>query len=62
MNRNSLTEQQATDRMKSQMPLKLKCDKADVVIDNSGNYEQLTKEIQNKFKLIQDMLSTQSDS
>jgi dephospho-CoA kinase len=57
MNRNQLTEQQALDRMRSQMPLKLKCEKADVVINNSGNFGELGTELKEKFQIIQDMLS-----
>lgn len=57
MNRNGWTEEQALDRMKSQMPLKRKCELADVVIDNSGNFNDLIQEVQTKFKIIQEMLS-----
>ena len=60
MNRNNLTEQQALDRMKSQMPLQLKWEKADVIIENNGNFNDLVEEVKNKFKDIQEMLSGQS--
>ena len=44
MIRNQLTEVQAMDRIKSQMPLKLKIEKADIVVNNSGNFNELQKE------------------
>ena len=47
MSRNSLTEQQALDRIHAQMPLKLKCEKADIVVDNSGNFDNLKNEFVN---------------
>lgn len=44
MTRNKWNEEQALDRIRSQMPLKLKCDKADIIVNNSGNFEDLQQE------------------
>ncbi|KAJ3669535.1 hypothetical protein LUZ60_011485 [Juncus effusus] len=41
--RDGISEEQARNRINSQMPLDLKRDKADIVIDNSGSIEE-TKE------------------
>ena len=61
MNRNKLSAEQASDRMKAQMPLKLKWKKADVIIDNSGNFEDLLNDIKSKIKIVADLLSSPKD-
>ncbi len=48
MKRNDFSEDEAKQRVDSQMDIELKKKKADWVIDNSGNLEQLKKET-NKF-------------
>lgn len=45
MQRDRLTDQQALERINSQMPLAKKCDRADVILDNSGNLADLLKQI-----------------
>ncbi|MFB2836839.1 dephospho-CoA kinase [Floridanema evergladense] len=45
MQRNNLTLEQAKTRINSQMPLAEKCQKADVVLDNSGSLEHLYQQI-----------------
>jgi dephospho-CoA kinase len=45
MQRDQLTEQQALDRINSQMPLAIKCDRADVILDNSGSLADLLKQV-----------------
>merc|ERR1712226_394067 len=40
MNRNSFSEEEATARIDSQMPLHEKCSKATHIIDNSGTVQQ----------------------
>jgi len=47
MSRNKLSEEQALDRIKSQMPLSVKCEKADIIVDNSGNFQDLQNEFAN---------------
>jgi dephospho-CoA kinase len=47
MIRNQFTEDQAINRMKSQMPLAEKVKKADIIVDNSGNFDDLQKEFIN---------------
>lgn len=44
MKRNDLTEKVALDRINSQMPMAEKRDRADFVIDNSGDLKQLASE------------------
>lgn len=39
--RDSLTEEEAHQRIRAQMPLEEKCRKADLVVDNSGDKETL---------------------
>ena len=39
--RDSLTEEEALQRIKAQMPLEEKCRKADLVVDNSGDEANL---------------------
>jgi len=43
--RDQLTKQQALDRIHSQMPLATKCDRADVILDNSGSLADLLKQV-----------------
>ncbi|MFB2934909.1 dephospho-CoA kinase [Aerosakkonemataceae cyanobacterium BLCC-F154] len=45
MQRNNLTLEQAKARINSQMPLAEKCQKADVILDNSGSLEFLYQQI-----------------
>jgi dephospho-CoA kinase len=45
MARNHLTQQDAQRRIESQMPLAQKCDRADVVLDNSGSVEGLYAQV-----------------
>ncbi|OKH32032.1 dephospho-CoA kinase [[Phormidium ambiguum] IAM M-71] len=45
MQRNNLTIEQAKARINSQMPLVEKCQKADVILDNSDSLESLYKQI-----------------
>jgi dephospho-CoA kinase len=45
MARNHLTQQAAQQRIESQMPLAQKCDRADVVLDNSGSLEALYAQV-----------------
>lgn len=45
MQRNNLTLEQAKARINSQMPLIEKCQKADVILDNSDSLESLYKQI-----------------
>ncbi|NLY44898.1 MAG: dephospho-CoA kinase [Tissierella sp.] len=46
MSRNNLSEKQATDRIKAQIPLKEKKEKATKVIDNNGDLTQLNKNVE----------------
>ena len=43
--RSKLTPEEAQDRINSQMPLEEKCDRADVVLDNSSTPEALLKQV-----------------
>ena len=43
--RNNLTPEQAAARINSQLPIAEKIDRADVVLDNSGNLESLLQQI-----------------
>ncbi len=52
MERDGLTVDQAQARINSQMPLQQKCDRADVVLDNSSSVEHLIQQID--VALIQD--------
>ncbi len=45
MQRDGLTQTQATDRIASQMPIEDKCDRADVVLDNSGTPAALLAQV-----------------
>jgi dephospho-CoA kinase len=46
MQRDQLSESEARDRMNSQMPQEEKRQRADVVIDNSGAWEQTKRELE----------------
>lgn len=52
MERDRLTQQEAQARIDSQMPLEQKCDRADVVLDNSGSlpglYAQIDRALQER--------------
>ncbi|XP_067131008.1 dephospho-CoA kinase domain-containing protein [Centruroides vittatus] len=45
MRRNGFSEFDSLQRISAQMPLKEKCNMADFVIDNSGNYEETKKQV-----------------
>jgi dephospho-CoA kinase len=45
MARNHLTQPEAQARIDSQMPLREKCDRADIVLDNSGSLEALYAQV-----------------
>ncbi|WP_009630615.1 dephospho-CoA kinase [Synechocystis sp. PCC 7509] len=45
MERESLTPEAAQSRINSQMPLKEKCDRADLILDNSSSLESLFKQV-----------------
>ncbi|WP_010272016.1 dephospho-CoA kinase [Paenibacillus senegalensis] len=46
MSRDGLSQEQALQRIETQMPIELKKQKADVVIDNSGSLEQTARQIE----------------
>lgn len=50
MQRNGLTEADAIARIKSQWPLSRKCDRADVVLENTGDRQHLYAQIDKLFK------------
>ena len=45
MQRSKLTLEEAQARINSQMPIAEKCDRADVVLDNSSTLEALFKQV-----------------
>ena len=45
VNRNQLTSEEAQARISSQMPLKEKTKKADIVLDNNSNVEKLLQQV-----------------
>jgi dephospho-CoA kinase len=45
MQRNQLAREQAQARINSQMPIEEKCDRADVILDNSSTPEALLKQV-----------------
>lgn len=45
MERNELTQEDAQKRIKAQMPLEEKCNRANFVIDNSGSLEETRKQV-----------------
>ena len=49
MKRNRLTEEQARARIDSQMSLKEKCGRADIVIDNSGTVDETVQRAEDLF-------------
>ena len=50
MLRNNLNEKQATDRIKAQIPLKEKKEKATKIIDNNGSLTQLNQNVEELLK------------
>lgn len=52
MERNSLNEEGAMKRIKSQMPLKEKCKKADFVIDNSQTVEYTHAQVETIYSVL----------
>ncbi len=48
--RNHLTQKEAQARIESQMPLAQKCDRADIVLDNSGSVEALYAQVDRAFQ------------
>jgi dephospho-CoA kinase len=48
MQRNSLDEDTAQQRIQAQMPLDLKCDRADLVLDNSGDQERWREQVRDR--------------
>lgn len=50
MQRDGISEEQARERMASQMPLSDKREQADVVIDNSGSLEDTAKQVDQYLK------------
>lgn len=61
MARSELTEQEASDRLASQMSLDKKKMKADDVIDNTGSLEDLNRAVQAWKKLIDAKYNSQED-
>ncbi|MDJ0582648.1 dephospho-CoA kinase [Crocosphaera sp.] len=51
MSRNDLTEQEAISRIKSQLPLEEKIQKADVVLDNYSTLEALYQQIEDALNI-----------
>lgn len=51
MQRDQLTLEQAQARINSQMPIQEKCDRADVILDNSSSLEVLLKQIDVALKI-----------
>lgn len=49
--RDRLTLEQAQARITSQMPIQEKCDRADVVLDNSSSLEALLKQVDTHLKI-----------
>jgi dephospho-CoA kinase len=50
--RDGLTEEQALQRIKSQVPMTEKVDRADIVLDNSSDLNQLEIQVKNMVKKI----------
>lgn len=50
INRNELSEEEASARIRSQMPLRDKIELADAVIDNSGTIDQTKQQLMDIFK------------
>ena len=48
--RNNFSTDEALNRIRSQMPLIQKCEKATHVIDNSGDIEQTKQQVKNVYK------------
>lgn len=51
MQRDQLTLGQAQARINSQMPIQEKCDRADVILDNSSTLEALLKQVDTALKI-----------
>jgi dephospho-CoA kinase len=51
MQRSQLTREQAQARIKSQMSIAQKCDRADIVLDNSSTPEALLKQVDTALKV-----------
>src|SRR4028119_238274 len=51
MQRNGLSLEQAEARINSQMPIQEKCDRADVILDNSSTPEALLKQVDTALNL-----------
>lgn len=51
MQRDQLTLEQAQARINSQMPIQEKCDRADVILDNSSSLEVLLKQVDAALKI-----------
>ena len=51
MQRDRLTLEQAQARINSQMPIEEKCDRADIVLDNSSTLEALLKQVDAAFTI-----------
>ncbi|GAA5814040.1 hypothetical protein MFLAVUS_007530 [Mucor flavus] len=56
--RDNLTEEQAIQRMQSQMPMSEKVEKADIVLDNSSDMKQLEIQVKNMVKKIKPSVFT----
>jgi dephospho-CoA kinase len=50
--RDGLSEEEALQRIKSQMPMAEKVEKADIVLDNSSDLNQLEIQVKNMIKKI----------
>ena len=54
MNRNHLTVDQAEARIAAQMPLDQNKDRADIVIDNNGDYQKLRQQVEAVIKRLKE--------
>ena len=52
MNRNTLSEEEAKQRISSQMPLELKIEMADFVIENSGSLADTRRQTEDIIRLL----------
>ncbi len=52
MKRNSLSKKEAVKRISAQMPMEEKIKKADVVIDNSGGFDQTKAQVKQFYKRV----------
>ncbi|KAF4532596.1 hypothetical protein B566_EDAN013374 [Ephemera danica] len=53
INRAGLSESRARQRIEAQMPLETKCEQAHFIIDNSGNIENIEKQVKDIVVLLQ---------